>query len=225
MTRVCQWRPYPSAWEPGGLECSGRSLRRAPRNAFDAELGCAEISRLKQIYNRFLRHMFLSSGIPGSLLSVYRKGPALSHPASSAPPGAVVAARRRGGFGSPAAGRSTGEPTTSVKTARKWRRNRLKRLNQRPEMVWSQKPRSHNIWYATARLTARSDRELREIARCRTEVGACLLPSERRACIRLSPKRDVVVVMSRSPSLCSLPSAWANRRSQRQNTERKFSCP
>jgi hypothetical protein len=31
--------------------------------------------------------------------------------------------------------------------ARKWRRNGLKRLNPRPEMVWSRTPRSHNIWY------------------------------------------------------------------------------
>ena len=44
-----------------------------------------------------------------------------------------------------------------------------------------------------------------EIARCRTEIGACLLPSERRGCIRLSPKRDVVVVMSRSASLRRSP--------------------
>ena len=40
--------------------------------------------------------------------------------------------------------------------ARKWRRNALKRLNPRPEMVWARKPRSHNIWYASARLTVRS---------------------------------------------------------------------
>jgi hypothetical protein len=44
-----------------------------------------------------------------------------------------------------------------------------------------------------------------EIARCRTEIGACLLPSERRARIRLSPKRDVVVVTSRSASLRRSP--------------------
>jgi hypothetical protein len=36
--------------------------------------------------------------------------------------------------------------------ARKWRRNSLKRLNQRPEMVWSRLPRNHNIWYTGARL-------------------------------------------------------------------------
>ena len=40
--------------------------------------------------------------------------------------------------------------------ARKWRRNGLKRLNPRPRMVWSRKPRSHNIWYTGARLTVRS---------------------------------------------------------------------
>src|SRR5271170_2524736 len=40
--------------------------------------------------------------------------------------------------------------------ARKWRRNGLKRLNPRPEMVWARKPGSHNIWYTGARLTARS---------------------------------------------------------------------
>ena len=37
--------------------------------------------------------------------------------------------------------------------ARKWRRNGLKRLNPRPEMVWARKPRTYNIWYASAWLT------------------------------------------------------------------------
>jgi hypothetical protein len=37
--------------------------------------------------------------------------------------------------------------------ARKWRRNALKRLNPRPEMVWARKPRTYNIWYTGARLT------------------------------------------------------------------------
>ena len=49
--------------------------------------------------------------------------------------------------------------------ARKWRRNGLKRLNPRPGMVWSRKPRSHNIWYTGARLTVRCGREPQE--RCR----------------------------------------------------------
>ena len=34
-----------------------------------------------------------------------------------------------------------------IGVARKWRRNGLKRLNPRPEMVWARKPRTHNIWY------------------------------------------------------------------------------
>jgi len=37
--------------------------------------------------------------------------------------------------------------------ARKWRRNALKRLNSRPEMVWALKPRTHKMWYMGARLT------------------------------------------------------------------------
>jgi hypothetical protein len=40
--------------------------------------------------------------------------------------------------------------------ARKWRRNALKRLNPRPAMVWARKPRTYNVWYASARLTVRS---------------------------------------------------------------------
>ena len=39
--------------------------------------------------------------------------------------------------------------------ARKWRRNGLIRLNPRPEMVVSRKPRDHKIWYTGARLTVR----------------------------------------------------------------------
>jgi hypothetical protein len=34
--------------------------------------------------------------------------------------------------------------------ARKWRRKGLKRLNPRPEMVWSRKARTPNIWYKSA---------------------------------------------------------------------------
>jgi hypothetical protein len=34
--------------------------------------------------------------------------------------------------------------------ARKWRRNGLKRLNPRPEMVWARKPRTHKMWYTGA---------------------------------------------------------------------------
>src|SRR5271170_6569750 len=37
--------------------------------------------------------------------------------------------------------------------ARKWRRNGLKRLNPRPEMVWARGPRTYKIWYAGPRLT------------------------------------------------------------------------
>src|SRR5271163_1395045 len=37
--------------------------------------------------------------------------------------------------------------------AGKWRRNGLKRLNPRREMVWARKPRTYNIWYASAWLT------------------------------------------------------------------------
>ena len=37
--------------------------------------------------------------------------------------------------------------------ARKWRRNGLKRLNQRPEMVWPRKPRTYKMWYTGARPT------------------------------------------------------------------------
>ena len=200
-------------------------------------VGVRGISKLKQIYNRFLRYMFLSSGIPGSLLSVYRKSLALSHPVSSAPPRGVVSARQRGGFGAPAAGRPTAEP-----------RN-LGQNRSRPEMapqpiekiesapgngMVSEASKPQHLVHGRAADRALRPRAARmpklkvtklpscrkgaqrlEIARCRTEIGACLLPSERRACIRLSPKRDVVVVMSRSASLRRSPCV-GYRRSQRQ---------
>jgi hypothetical protein len=95
--------------------------------------------------------------------------------------------------------------------ARKWRRNGLKRLNPRSEMVWPQKPRSHNIWY-----TGPPDRDagrrksprcaaLGEITRLRSSVGSAsprkrlsrpALPPESRRSVRtvgrtgfLSPAR------------------------------------
>jgi len=40
-------------------------------------------------------------------------------------------------------------------TAGKWRRNGLKRLNPRPEMVVSPKSRTYKIWYSGARLSVR----------------------------------------------------------------------
>ncbi len=42
-----------------------------------------------------------------------------------------------------------------IGVARKWRRNGLKRLNPRPEMVWARKPRTHKMWYQVVRLTVR----------------------------------------------------------------------
>ena len=39
--------------------------------------------------------------------------------------------------------------------ARKWRRNGLKRLNPRREMVWARKLRTHKMCYRRARLTVR----------------------------------------------------------------------
>src|SRR5271169_3554951 len=41
--------------------------------------------------------------------------------------------------------------------SRKWRRNGLKRLNLRPEMVWPRERRTHKIWYRGARLTVRKN--------------------------------------------------------------------
>jgi hypothetical protein len=32
----------------------------------------------------------------------------------------------------------------------------LKRLNQRPEMVWARQPRTHKLWYTGARLPLRA---------------------------------------------------------------------
>jgi hypothetical protein len=45
---------------------------------------------------------------------------------------------------------------TANGVARKWRRKGLKRLNPRPEMVWSRKPRTHKMWYTGARLAVRA---------------------------------------------------------------------
>jgi hypothetical protein len=78
--------------------------------------------------------------------------------------GSTGARRTRGQVWIPAcAGTTRAETTRSatastgplVAAARKWRRNGLKRLNPRPEMVVPRKPLSHNIWYAGARLTVR----------------------------------------------------------------------
>ena len=50
-------------------------------------------------------------------------------------------------------GISAREAEGNTEVAGKWRRNRLKRLNPRREMVWSRKPRTYKIWFTGARLT------------------------------------------------------------------------
>jgi len=47
------------------------------------------------------------------------------------------------------------EGLTANEVARKWRRNGLKRLIPRPEMVWARKSRTHKMWYTGVRLAAR----------------------------------------------------------------------
>jgi hypothetical protein len=49
------------------------------------------------------------------------------------------------------AGAAPGARPAAIGVARKWRRNGLKRLNPRPEMVWARKPRTYKIWYTDAR--------------------------------------------------------------------------
>jgi hypothetical protein len=46
-------------------------------------------------------------------------------------------------------------PDGKTESPRKWRRNGLKRLNPRPEMVGPRRPRTHKMWHTGARLTAR----------------------------------------------------------------------
>ena len=72
----------------------------------------------------------------------------------------------------------------------------LEKIGSGPEMVWSRRPRTHKIWYASARLTdarlrlttpqeltklkvAEKGAQRPEIARCRTEIGACVPPHRR----------------------------------------------
>src|SRR5271169_7041002 len=66
----------------------------------------------------------------------------------------------------PLTSRDVGAPRERLRAtgvAGKWRRNRLKRLNPRREMVWSRKPLTYKIWYTRAadrarlRLTSRKN--------------------------------------------------------------------
>jgi hypothetical protein len=61
--------------------------------------------------------------------------------------------------------------TATTVSARKGRRNGLKRLNPGREMVGPRKPGAHYIWYTGARLTVRSDRQkggaARDLESCR----------------------------------------------------------
>jgi hypothetical protein len=76
-------------------------------------------------------------------LTATERRPIPPNPACGDHRGISVAASRR-------------ERLTANGVARKWRRNGLKRLNQRPEMVWARKPRTHKIWYTGARLPVRA---------------------------------------------------------------------
>jgi hypothetical protein len=59
--------------------------------------------------------------------------------------------------GASVAGIAAREADGKPGVARKWRRNDLKTLNQRPEMVWPRRRRTHKIWYRGARLTVRKN--------------------------------------------------------------------
>jgi hypothetical protein len=82
------------------------------------------------------------------------RSPAAS--AGSLSAGSPVPLRRAGA--SPRARRAAREADGKPRVAGKWRRKGLKRLNPGREMVWSRKPRTHNIWYTGARLTRRDSR-------------------------------------------------------------------
>ena len=59
--------------------------------------------------------------------------------------------------GASVAGIAAREADGKPGVARKWRRNDLKTLNQRPEMVWPRRRRTHKMWYRGARLTVRKN--------------------------------------------------------------------
>src|SRR6202021_1456311 len=52
------------------------------------------------------------------------------------------------------------ERLTANGVARKWQPQRLERLNQRPEMGWLRRRRTHKIWYRGARLTVYKNDEV-----------------------------------------------------------------
>jgi hypothetical protein len=59
--------------------------------------------------------------------------------------------------GASVAGIAAREADGKPGVARKWRRNDLKTLNPRPEMVWPRRRRTHKIWYWGARPTVRKN--------------------------------------------------------------------
>jgi len=73
----------------------------------------------------------------------------------------------------PLTSRDVGAPRERLRAtgvAGKWRRNRLKRLNPRREMVWSRKPLTYKIWYTRA-----ADHARLRLRSCKNDKG-CWLP-------------------------------------------------
>ena len=77
----------------------------------------------------------------------------------------LAAPKSRSVAPNPARGEAEGKCSASQdrEVARKWRRNGLKRLNPRPEMVSPRRPRTYNIWYPGAQLMGGSLGVTREI--------------------------------------------------------------
>ena len=77
--------------------------------------------------------------------------------------------------------------------ARKWQRNGLKRLNPRPEMVWSRKPRTHKMWYAGALTVRDSADEPRRATKLQKKAPKVLqsLDAELKSALAFPASNDV----------------------------------
>jgi hypothetical protein len=73
--------------------------------------------------------------------------------------------------------------------ARKWRRNALKRLNPRPEMVWVGTPRTYNIWCTGPSLIGGAWELRRETFPCCNPLKSPEMGLESRDARRLAPGR------------------------------------
>ena len=161
-------RPATKSFEPSGRPAGAESKASFAENAFREEAWVADLTSAHGWILRLIRAPFVTSFREGQIARRRprhgRNSQATQQISCQNHVAVLYLFSYRHPSGDRRADRRSFEPRRFDRwdrarrqngVARKWRRNGLKRLNPRPELVWSRKPRTHKMWYAGARPAVR----------------------------------------------------------------------